>query len=395
MTWRAPNAWLVAAFALVAGAGIGAATATLQAALRPWQVAGFRPEPARRTAVPRAEADETVHAFGTMPADGSGSHEFVIRNAGAAPLTLTRGASSCSCTIGGFAADAGDATGAAVVPPGGSTPVTVQWKGKGSGPFRQQVTILTDDPRRPEIALVVEGTVLPSWKPVPATIVLPTVSVSSGASGGATVFTYGSRPPVVTSLSIDHPEADARFSLTTTPLAPEQVAAEPGATGGFLIEVQAKPGLPLGRLRQTVAVAFDVGEQVTAELPLEGVVAGDLLVAGPGWDAGRQTLFLGTVPGAAGFKTRLFLTAKGEHRESVRPEVREVVPAALEVTVGQPVPVGSGGSLRIPVDIVVPPGSRPANHLCSQSGPAGRIVLATGHPTAPTLTIPVCIAIGP
>jgi len=281
------------------------------------------------------------------------------------------------------------------VPPGGSTPVTVTWKGKGSGPFRQQVTILTDDPRRPEIPLVIEGTVVPSWKPVPATIVLPAVSVSSGASGGAAVFTYGSRPPVVTSLTIDHPEAEARFSLSSTPLTPEEVGAEPGATGGFRVDVRAKPGLPLGRLRQTVAVTFDTGEQATAELPLEGVVGGDLLVAGPGWDAGRQTLFLGTVPGAAGFKTRLFLTAKGEHRDAVRPEVREVVPAALAVTVGPPTPVGSGGSLRIPVDIMVPPGSRPANHLCSQSGPAGRIVLATGHPETPTLTIPVCIAIGP
>jgi hypothetical protein len=144
-----------------------------------------------------------------------------------------------------------------------------------------------------------------------------------------------------------------------------------------------------------VVVVFDMGEEVTAELPLEGIVGSDLVIAGPGWDAGRQTLFLGTVSGSAGSKTRVFVTAKGEHRGSVRPVVREVVPAALEVTVGPPAPVGSGGSLRIPVDIVVPPGSRPANHLCSQSGPPGRIVLATGHPEAPTLTIPVCIAIGP
>jgi hypothetical protein len=395
MAWQAPNAWLVAAFAALAGGGIGAASAALQASLRPWQVGGFRPGVTDRTA-PRAEADETVHAFGTMPAGGGGSHVFHIRNSGAAPLTLTRGASSCSCTIGGFSgADGTGGVGSTVVPPGESTPVTVRWTGKGRGPFRQQVTILTDDPRRPEIPFVVEGAVLPSWKPLPATIVLPRVSAKSGAAGGVAVFTYGAQAPVVKSLTIDHPEAEARFALSTSPLAATDLAAEPGATGGFLIEVQAKPGLPPGRLRQTVTVVFDMGEEVTAELPLEGIVASDLLITGPGWDSDRQALILGTVSGAAGRKTRLFLTVKGEHRDAVRPEVREVVPASLVVSVGEPAPVGSSGSLRIPLEIAVPPGSRPANHLCSQSGPPGRIVLATAHPEAPTLTIPVCIAIGP
>lgn len=395
MAWRAPNAWLVAAFAALAGGGIGAASAALQASLRPWQVGGFRPGVADHTA-PRAEADETVHAFGSMPVGGAGSHVFHVRNAGPAPLRLTRGASSCSCTIGGFAAaDGTTAAESTVVPPGETAPVTVRWTGKGSGPFRQQVTILTDDPRRPEIPFVVEGAVLPSWKPLPATIVLPRVSAKSGAAGGITVFTYGPRAPDVKSLTIDHPEAESLFSLSTSPLAAADLAAEPGATGGFHIEVQAKPGLPPGRLRQTVTAVFDMGEEVTAELPLEGIVASDLLITGPGWNSDRQALMLGTVSGAAGRKTRLFLTVKGEHRDAVRPEVREVVPASLVVSVGEPAAVGTGGSLRIPLEIAVPPGSRPANHLCSQSGPPGRIVLATGHPEAPTLTIPVCIAIGP
>jgi hypothetical protein len=395
MAWRAPNAWLVAAFAAVAGGGIGAASATLQAALRPWQVGGFRPGATDATA-PRAEVEATAHAFGSMPAGGSGSHVFEIRNAGSAPLTLTRGASSCSCTIGGFAAaDGTSGADSAVVPPGATTPVTVRWTGKSGGPFRQQVTILTDDPRRPEIPLVVEGTVLPSWKPVPATIILPRVSVTAGAAGGVAVFTYGDRPPVVKSLTIDDPEAEPRFVLSSSPLAAADLSAEQGATGGFRIEVEAKAGLPPGRLRQTVTAVFDIGDEVTATLPLEGIVASDLLITGPGWDSDRQTLLLGTVSAATGLKTRLFLTAKGKHRDAVRPEVREVVPTSLVVSVGPPAPVGTAGSLRIPLEISVPPGSRPANHLCSQSGPPGRIVLATGDPEAPTLTIPVCIAIGP
>jgi hypothetical protein len=71
------------------------------------------------------------------------------------------------------------------------------------------------------------------------------------------------------------------------------------------------------------------------------------------------------------------------------------VPESLEVTVGEAVPVGSGAVLRIPIEIVIPPGSRGVNHICSEQAPAGRIVLATGHPDSPTLSIPVCVAIGP
>jgi hypothetical protein len=134
---------------------------------------------------------------------------------------------------------------------------------------------------------------------------------------------------------------------------------------------------------------------VTAELPFEGVVAGDLALAGAAWDSSHQILSLGTVSGKKGLRTQLFLTAKGPHRDAVRPVVREVVPDSLQVDIGESKPVGTGGVVRTPLTIVVPPGSPPANNLCSEQAPPGRIVLDTGHPDTPTLTIRVCIAIGP
>ena len=175
----------------------------------------------------------------------------------------------------------------------------------------------------------------------------------------------------------------------------DTIAAATGATGGFRLTVDVKPGLPIGPLREVVRVSFTMPEPFVAEIPLEGTVGGDLVMAGPGWDSARQALLLGTVSGKTGLRTRVFLTAKGPHRESVRPTVREVVPESLQVTVGEGSPIGTGGVVRIPIDIVVPPGSRAVNHLCSQQGPAGRIVLVTGHPDSPEFTIPVCVAVGP
>jgi hypothetical protein len=398
MTVRGPAAWKVALFAIVVGGGVGAATAAIEAALRPWQIGGFRPGSVRASAdSPQVEADETVHAFGTLGLGAKGRHVFTIRNVGAGPLTLTRGASSCSCTIGDIGGENGTAPDARrVVPPGGSAAVTVQWTGKGpGGPFRQQVTILTDDPRRPEIPLVVEGTVVPTWRAVPDSVFLPRIAAGTGASAGVTVFTFGTATPTVQDAVIDGDDAERFFTVATHPLDAAAVAAEPGATGGFRVDVEVKPGLALGRLRRTVTVRFDMHGEIAADIPVEGVVSGDLLIAGRGWDTERQSLVLGAVSGREGLTTQLFITAKGDHAAAVRPVVREVVPSSLVVTVGEPAPVGGGGSMRIALEIAIPPGSRPANHLCSESGPAGKIVVDTGHPDTPTLTIPVCVAIGP
>jgi hypothetical protein len=162
-----------------------------------------------------------------------------------------------------------------------------------------------------------------------------------------------------------------------------------------MLAVDVKPGLPIGPLRHSIAMQLRIPEEVVAELPLEGSVVGDLALAGSAWDSSRQALLLGTVSGKVGSHAQFFLTAKGPHRASIKPVVREVVPGSLQVDVGEGKPVGSGGVIRIPISITIPPGSPPANHRCSQQAPAGRIVLDTGHPDSPTLSIPVCIAIDP
>ena len=131
------------------------------------------------------------------------------------------------------------------------------------------------------------------------------------------------------------------------------------------------------------------------ELTVEGTVAGDLALAGQGWDSSRQVLQLGTISGRTGKNTQVFITAKGAHRDAVHPVVRDVVPASMQVAVGEGKPVGSGAVMRFPLTITIPAGSAPCNHLGSSQAPAGRIVLDTGHPDSPTMTIPVSVAVGP
>jgi len=399
MAERAPGAWFVAIAAALAGGVVGAAGSGLRAVLTPWQ-AGEISSVGRTISpdAPRAEVGDARHVFGTIGTGTKGSHRFEVRNTGGAPLVLTRGSSSCSCTVSDFeTADGGSPDARRIIPPGQAAFVTVNWQGKPpGGPFRQQVTILTNDPRRPEIVFALEGTVVPTWRAVPDSIALPQLATSAGGRGSAIVYTYGAQPPDVPSISLDEPdEGGELFSLAATPLADDEISAEPGASGGFRIDVEVKPGLPIGQLRRTITARFAMPEEVTAEVPLFGTVGGDLVLAGPGWDSSRQLLMLGPVSSRTGLRRRIFLTAKGPHREQVLPAVREVVPDSLEVTAGPPAAVGSGTVVRIPIDIVIRPGSRGSNHICSEQAPAGRIVLDTGHPDSPSLSIPVCVAIGP
>jgi hypothetical protein len=77
----------------------------------------------------------------------------------------------------------------------------------------------------------------------------------------------------------------------------------------------------------------------------------------------------------------------------VRPVVRSVVPPSLRVEVGGGAAIGSAPVVRIPITIEVPAGTPVADHLADDR--LGSIVLDTGHPDTPTLTIPVSLAIQP
>ena len=392
-----PSAWVIAGAAAILGAAVGGGIATLEAATRPWRagdVVGGARAPTGPT--PTADVPETQFAFGTVGVGAKGSHEFVIRNTGAAPLELTKGATSCTCTVSDFEASEGGSPGMKVVPPGGTTKLNVQWRGKGDGgPFRQQASVLTNDPQRPQIAFVVEGRVVPTYKAVPPSVTLPKLSSSSSQQASVTFFTFGKEQPTIDALSVTEEETAQFYSLTSAPLEPAELTTEAGATGGFRITADIRPGLPIGTLRQTIKVVFRMPEELIAEIPVEGSVSGDLALAGKAWDSSREALLLGTVSSRTGAETSLFLTVKGPHRADVRPVVREIVPDAVKVVVGEGKPVGSGNVIRIPLTISIPPGSSPANHICSELAPAGKIVLDTGHPDSPTLTIPVCIAIVP
>lgn len=388
--------------ALCVGLSIGLGSAFIESKFQRWTIGDFSTDaiPGNRP-LPEVSVAHTTHNFGSIGAGEKGQHTFTVGNNGASPLILTQGTTSCTCTVSDFGtstSENGDseATDKKIIAPGEETTVSIQWTGKGTGGrFHQEATVLTNDPRRPEIAFTIEGAIVPTWTANPPDITFPKLSSKSAAHAETTVFTFGDDAPTINSLNILDKEKRKFFKIESDTLPKKRLEEEPEATGGFTLSVDVLPGLPVGPLSQIIEVSVAMPENITIEIPVEGSVTGDISFTGQKWNSTKYQLSLGKVSRSEGLKTRIFLTARGPDREKVTPVVSEVMPKSLNVDIGAAKPIGTGAVIMIPIDIAIPPGSPMANLIGTEQAPKGRIVLQTGLPDSSTLTLPVSVVIGP
>ena len=133
--------------AAACGSAIGFCTAEVHFRQHPWTGG---PRAAHSTSETWASVNEDEFDFGKRDTSENGEHEFTVTNRGDRTLTLNHGHSSCSCTVSEIKEGR--------LAPGQSTKVAVSWRSKGHvGPFQQSVTIVTNDPLRPEITLSIKG----------------------------------------------------------------------------------------------------------------------------------------------------------------------------------------------------------------------------------------------
>ncbi len=395
MKIKLPNAFVVVVIAALLGGLTGSGTALLRATTTPLRNGSFSTSTIDTSGPrPAAETPETTHRFGQVSLGGTGNHGFVIRNIGDAPLLITKGSTSCTCTVSDFEGE-GEEKDSRRVAPGDEIIVRIEWKGKGEGgPFRQQATILTNDPHRPEIAFSIEGTVIPTWKAVPNGIVLSGLSTNSTSQARGRIYTFSDEPPRRVKCQVVDDSLTSRILVSNRPLTQDEINEEPEAKSGISFSIDVSQGLPLGKIRTFIETSFFLGEeQITATIPFEGSVSGDLMLVGSKWDRRANALRLGTISRKAGLKTTIYLTAKGEFRNEVLPRVVDVVPSSLDIKIDQPSQIGGGDVVRIGIEIQIPPNAPTTNNLCTETADRGFILLETGHPNTPTLKIPVCVAI--
>jgi len=369
--------------------GIGVASLRIRAAR--WDPAsdaggGGKAAPERPAGpTPKLVVEKPRYDFGDLDIASSGSHDFTFTNRGDGSLKLHAGATSCRCAMSKLAQEE--------IPPGGSTKVALTWKPTEKiGPYQQTAKILSNDPDRPTVTLTVTGRITATAQLAPAELVFSQISTTETATAQTRLLCYLDKPLQVSGHEWTDAAAAKYFDVSMKPLSAEELKGWT-AKSGVLATVTVKPGMPPGPFRQKLVFRTNLDSLPTLTLPIQGVVGSEIAVVGPGWDADAALLTLGTISRDVGLQRRLLLVVRGPARKEVTFKLARVVPDSLKVSFGERGDINNGTVVQTPLLIEVPPGSPTVNHLGSEQGKLGEILLETTHPQVPKLRILVRMAI--
>ena len=102
---------------------------------------------------PEIEFETTTIDYGVIQNGSDGERVFSFKNTGTANLIITNIRSSCGCTI--------PKKPEAPIAPGEESKIIVSYDTKRIGPFKKTITVSTNQKNSPDIALKIEGTVMP------------------------------------------------------------------------------------------------------------------------------------------------------------------------------------------------------------------------------------------
>jgi hypothetical protein len=237
--------------------------------------AGKGPQPKVFIAAP------LIFDFGTMSQRRKNSHVWEIKNAGDADLDIWLEESTCSCTIGKLAYTSADAERGPKpkvhVKPNETTPITLDWDTKTfPTSYSQGVTIGTNDPAKPTFMLTVKGAVYPPVQAYPPDGVnLPALSNEDPTGTMVGVYSMDMPTMKVTKASTSRPEF---FKASFKPMTADERKQLHVPAGGYRVEVEIKPGMPLGQFAETLAVETDHPLQTELKVSIHGYATGPISV---------------------------------------------------------------------------------------------------------------------
>ncbi|MCA9167966.1 MAG: DUF1573 domain-containing protein [Planctomycetales bacterium] len=337
------------------------------------------------TGRPRVEVlDENTFDFGVMSRNERRSHEFHIRNAGDAPLTVAFVDKSCQCTDVEISQTE--------LAPNETSVITLTWQPSTFKlDFHQTARFRTNDPGRIELDLTVKGRVQQVVQTNPRNVQFGTVLSGQSAEKSLEIFFYREA-----GLAVDHVELndDASSAYLTTriePLSEEEIKAEVGAIGGQRIVVSLTGGLPVGRLRQHLRVHLSDPELGAVEVPIDGDIVGNLQILGGGFNKDSGIWDLGRLSGDQPHVKKLFIIPHGAAADT--PIEMKVVKIDPDNVLSAEIQPPTTNTSRYTLSLRVQPIDRLVNRLGSQQGDMAEIVIETTSPEAPIIHIPVAFVI--
>lgn len=378
--------------ALITGLILGLALVELRLATWPWSgTPGDSPTRYQREGLaapdptvgkPELEVKDTEYDFGVMDADADGSHAFTFKNIGTGPVSLAAGNTSCKCTVSEI--------GKEEIPPGESTEVVVHWEPNSyTGPFMQSAKILTNDPKYPEVTLIVKGKISAALVLVPEELKFSNpLPAGKPSVGKIEILDFLDQPMNITSSKFSDRETADYFQASFTPLTEEQIAEHPDCNSGVMVEITVLPGLPRGPFRQKLLIATGVEAESAIVLPIMGTVGDDISVVGKGWNQQIGELRLGRIDSSEGLDRTVYIITRGVDPNSIIMKLKNVSPDFLKVELGETEPFGSSGNItRTRMTLKIPAGTRPCTFMGGFESDPAMIELETGLPDSPILNI--------
>lgn len=314
-------------------------------------------------------AEDLTFKFDTKPQFDKFDHTWTIKNDGEADLVLHLQSTTCMCTVAEFP-KVGESD-SITVKPGESTPLHLTFETKDfDGHYVKSATIGTNDPKRATIVVGTEGTVYPAIIIKPAEKALVFASIANDVESTDRVAIYSpDRPDMkITKVTSSRPE------LVVAELVPLSATDRLflKTKSGWRINVHVKPGMPLGRFHESVVLKTDHPKQSEVRIEVVGKVDGPIA-------ARPEQLSMTSVTGKKGGQGDVTLTVRGK-RETTFKVVK--APGKLKVDIGPKDPAKLPGVYKLTVTVA--PGTAPGQI-------EDDIILATDHPQAATVKIPVNI----
>jgi hypothetical protein len=397
--------WILAIAAVVLGVGLGIGTTVAEfwSARELLYKDGTLPSASDEAVAPSGPPAkvEVVGGgkfdFGAMQAHETRAHEFTIRNIGEGPLTLSLIGTTCQCTVAGLEKGA--------VPPGGESQVKLEWKTQDlTDAYEHSAELRTNDPDYPVVRLTIRGRVLAPARADPAEIELGSIRASQDdessdvARREVKLFGYMPKPLAVIGHSLTNSESKDQFQVSVAPMSADVLAQEPDARSGLVLSLTVKSGLPLGTIRQTIRLETSAPGAETIEIPIYGLVEGDLSLAyvrgAKDFVADLSVLRLGKLQRGKGAEVQMYVLVKGKHRKTTKISVEKTEPAqALLAELGAASEIGNGNVMRYPLVIRVSPDSPAISRMGGTAEGLGNIVLRTDHPVTKEVRLHVQFAI--
>ncbi|MEY4179784.1 MAG: hypothetical protein RLY70_3358 [Planctomycetota bacterium] len=330
-----------------------------------------------------------THDFGSTGRGGGGQHQFLFKNEGTKTLKIESGGTSCSaCTVSDLPKK--------TIEPGETLPITVKYKPSTPDPeFRKEAYILTNDPKRPTVVLVVMGRVVEPVRIDPPSLTVGNITSTSELVLEARLISNLGGDFEVTGFELTNKELAKQFEVSVEP-SDTMDAEATKARRTYRIQVKVKPGLPLGSLLQSVRINTTDSANSAMELPIRGQVVSDVsILSGRNFDSQTNILTLGIVPQAKGAKATLPLLIKGPLRDSVEVSIERTDPEkTIVATLGMPKSINDGAVRMVPLTVEIPAGAMPVNRMGGANREDyGRVIIATTHPEAPRLQVLVRFAV--